>query len=303
MGEESVEPLLEGVYERLNAQGLCKVEVEGKRMRVGVVDGSGIGGQLASFLMLLGEVPTILALQRLKKKGKELPVTLRMLRQTPQRWGRGFLSLVLGDGLYPTTSFWKTCQSIGSDGVVKTDEITLSIVQDANGIFDAPQLLPGVDYITGTDAERGCRYRLWAVEALPWSNTEITLKVARVEETYLKGKRAGQTIRFWVLSQNQSLNALTLRKLAHWRWFIENNGFKALNEQVHSKHLFSHNPHAALVIAHLQLIGFMLLQAYRVYLQYWKNQLKTFFDHGALSLQLLRNRLRSSIEFIGWNTT
>lgn len=300
---KEIESLLRNAHDKVSQQGWSKREVQGRSVRIGVVDASGIGGQIAGFLMVLGKVRSFLALRGMEKAGYELPTTLSLLREATASYGEGYLSYVLGDGLYACTRFFETCREIGSCGVVKSDEASLSILQDANGIFDAPTPLPGVERVSDTDAVRGCSYKVWAVEDLLWSTTDIKLKVARVEETHLKGPRAGQITRFWVISQDPSLTAFNLRELGHWRWQIENNGFRSLNEQVHSKHIFSHNFQVAMVLAHLQLIGFLLMDAYRCHLQELRERLKNFFDHGSLSLLHLRNLLRSTIEFIGWNTS
>jgi len=39
-----------------------------------------------------------------------------------------------------------------------------------------------------------------------------------------------------------------LRELAHLRWDVENNGFKAANQTVVTKRIYSHNPHAQAVV-------------------------------------------------------
>ena len=67
------------------------------------------------------------------------------------------MALLGGDGLYACETFWRTCRRAGVKGWVKTGEEGLSIIQDANGLFDARQLPQGVEYQEGVDAGRGCR--------------------------------------------------------------------------------------------------------------------------------------------------
>lgn len=284
---------LHGVAEKIRQEGMLGVSVGGQRCRVGIVDGSSLGGQLASVLVEAGDVPTCLGLERIPKRGKELPVSLALIQS---KIPSDKLDYLLADGLYACEEFWRVCESTGVSGVVKTPEESLTILQDANGLFDAKERLEGVEFTEGTDAQRECTFRGWGVENLPWSHRERLLKVVRVEETFFKGKFAGGTHRFWVLSQDQSLSAVSLRELAHQRWFIENEGFKALNEQVHSKHLYSHDPDTAWVISLLQIIGAMLISAYHWFLSEMKESLEWLWDHGSFPMRLLRRCLWS-----GWN--
>ncbi len=251
---------------------------------------------MTSVLVEVGEVPAPICLGRIPKRGKELPVSLAVLEHAAKQEGTGFLSHVMGDGLYASESFWKSCESIGAFGIVKTDEAgSLLILQDANGIFNASPLLPGVEFVEGLDTARGCRYKIWAVADLPWSNTDRQLKVARVTETWLKGRFKGQTLTFWVISQDQTLDAVSLRELGHRRWFIENNVFRAFNEQAQTQHCFSHTSRTALVISALQMIGVVWVNAWRHALTFLKDKLKSLWDHGTFPLRRLRAKLWSTL--------
>jgi len=53
-----------------------------------------------------------------------------------------------------------------------------------------------------------------------------------------------------------------MRELAHWRWDTENDGFKALNQHVHTKHIYSHDSHASQVILLILFVVFNLLSIY-----------------------------------------
>lgn len=277
-------------------EGLLGVELQGKRLRVGVIDGTMLGGFMTSVLVEAGSVAAPITLGRIPKRGKELPMSEAMLRHMAKQEGMGFLSHTLGDGLYACESYWRSCEEAGTAGVVKTDEAgSLAILQDANGLFDAPHLLPGVEYVQALDEVRGCRYRIWAVADLPWSNTERLLKVARVTETWLKGPFKGQTLTFWVISQDQTLDAVSLRELGHLRWFIENKVFRSFNEQAQTKHRFSRNSRTALVISALQMIGVLWVNAWRHALAFLKDKLKSLWDHGTIPLRRLRAKLWSTM--------
>jgi IS4 transposase len=57
-------------------------------------------------------------------------------------------------------------------------------------------------------------------------------------DTHLAGKYKGETETYYVISTDTKLPAEAMRELAKTRWHIENETFKALNEQCHSKHAF-----------------------------------------------------------------
>jgi len=256
-----------------------------------------------SVLVELGKIAAPVCAVRYPKRGKELPASYSVLRHMAKREGKGLFDLVLFDGLYACEPLWKLCDEIGVSGLVKTSEESLNIIKDANGIFDAPRLLPEVEYVEELDLERSCSCRIWAVGELEWSNIERKLKVARVEQTFLKGARKGQKERFWVLTQDSTLDGSTLKLLAHRRWFIENNLFKAFNEQTHSKHLFNHTPAAAVNITLLQMVGRTCLEFYRTSLERSRQCIKDWWDHGTFSPKVLRTLLRSSLGQVELNTT
>ena len=54
-----------------------------------------------------------------------------------------------------------------------------------------------------------------------------------------------------------------MQELAHWRWDTENNGFKALNQRVHTKRIYSHDSHASEAILLILFLIFNLLGIYQ----------------------------------------
>jgi hypothetical protein len=259
-----------------------------------------------SVTLEVGEIPTPVSVVRCPKRGKELTASHALLGQLRRQEGRGCFDLALFDGLYANEPVWAECEALGAAAVVKVkgeEADRLLILKDARGLFDAPNRLTGVEYEEGVDEVRGCRCQVWAVAELPWSDTERTLKVVRVRERWLKGPYKGQTLEFWVISQDQQLDALALRELAHLRWFIENNGFKMLNEQAHTKHVFRRLSAGALNMSLLQMMGRTWLELYRHELQALKEKMKHLWDHGTFPLRLLRVYLWMSLGAAELDTT
>lgn len=295
MTPEALNAGLRKVAHRIRAEGNAGVTIGNKRYRVGIVDGTCIGGQQVSVLMMAGAVGSIVGAEPIEKYGKELEASFKLLGCVNRFYGYPVADICLGDGLYACTGFFKTCAAIGADGIVKTDNTGLNAIKEANEIFDSAGLLSGVDYQEGCDPQRGCAYRAWSVGDIAWMDTEIRLTVARIEETHFKGKLKGQTERFWMLSQSSRFSAVELRELGHGRWFIEANGFRCLNEQCHTKHIYSHNKKTAFLFSILNFIAFMLINSYRDWLAQWREHLKSLWDHGSFPLRLLRGCLLASV--------
>lgn len=289
---------MKGMWRSARREGLLGVEINGRRRRVGILDGSFIGGQYMSVMVEAGEIPVPVSAVRYPKRGKELVASGILLRHLAKHDGRECFDYALDDGLYANEPFFSACEEAGIQAIVKLkpeEADRLLILKDARGLFDAPKRLTGVEYAEGLDKERGCRYRVWGVAGLEWSTGGRTLKVVRVQEEWLKGPYKGQTLEFWVISQDQDLDALTLRRLAHLRWFIENNEFKALNEQAHTKHVFRRQSAGALNITLLQMMGRTWLELYRHELRRLRERMKHLWDHGSFPLRLLRSKLWTSL--------
>jgi len=70
-----------------------------------------------------------------------------------------------------------------------------------------------VEYVQGTDAERGCSYEGWAASGFHPRGFDDPLKVVRVCLRRLKGKEAGKTETFWVLTTDLTLSAEQMLKM------------------------------------------------------------------------------------------
>ena len=279
--------LLRRLWRRMRSQGHLGIDGE----HVSVIDGTSWGKQLTSVVAEIGKAPAIVATRPIPGTGNELSASLKLIHQLAAEEGH-FTDYLLGDGLYPCERFWKACDAATCWGLAKTSDYKpYAILQQARLLFDHPirGSQVGYQYLEAFDAQRACHYRLWQTTGL-WANTRRRLTVARVEETFVKGKR--QTEIFWVLCQDLAIAPKKLLDLMHARWFIENNVFKAFNDQAHSKHQFSRTAHTAEVFSHLQAIAFMALGAYRNFLERHHDRLSTLWDHGRIPLRLLQSVFR-----------
>ena len=272
---------LQQAYGLLRQQGHGRVELPGGRViRAAAVDGAMLGGRYASVVEILGAHAAILDLEPCEGRGKELPCSEQVLRRTFSRHGKGFVDIVLGDGLYVTEGMLRLCrEELGTHLLVKSTELeTLNLLKDAEAIFQSEEFAPDVEHVSGVDVERGMRYEVWAAPGFHHAGFEGELKVARVVIERLKGPRQGQTERFWIITTDLTLTAEQMRELAHLRWSIENHAFRALNAAVNSKHVWTRGKHAAEVFEALMLmmfLAFTLVLAYHAQLDtetLWKSR-------------------------------
>lgn len=253
--------MLEAVYAVGRDMGIGRCEVAGRRLRIGMIDGSCFGQFRASCFAHIGSVCLMGGLEPIEGPGKELPASERLVDRLRKRLGRRFVDLLLLDGLYVAQGFLRKClEECQVDVLIKTQEEGLNIIQDAMGIFQHyPDYAQDVEHIKGTDSLRMRSFEVYALKGFFLSGVDTPFKVAWVTEEDL---RTGQRLQFWVLTSLESLTAEDMRELAHWRWDIENNGFKSLNDLVHTKHLYAHDAHAAQAVLLILLIAGNLLQLF-----------------------------------------
>jgi hypothetical protein len=269
--------LREGVYQTYQAlrkKGQGRLELpSGRKIRAAAVDGSCWGKRYASAVEMVGKAPVILDFEPSPGEGHELATSAAVLRRVFQRFHGfegGLADIVLGDGLYITANMLKLCrQELGTHLLVKTTELeNLNILKDAEAIFNASgEMSRGVQRHQGIDAERNLSYEVWAASGFEHEGFPDPLKVARVRIRPLKGSGKEET--FWVVTTDTTLSGPDLRELAHRRWEIENHGFRALNDAMNSKHVWTRGKNSEATFEALMLMmlqSFMLVGAYHAQL-------------------------------------
>ena len=247
---------LKSIYIRASQLGKCKIDLCGRKLKVACVDGSQFGGFYGCVLQVLGEANLLLDIEPTTGKGKELPTSRILLQRAFDEYGSGFVDLFLLDGLYKDRKTINLILSKGSHVLVKTTETRLNIIKDANGLFTYWKKFPSVDYQKGFDVGRLCEYQVWSCGSFHLCGVKEDIKVAHVLEYYIKEDRHED---FWVLCSDEKLSGLQMREGGHIRWTIENNGFKALDDQTNCDHVYTHNVHTFLALMLMIFIGWNLL--------------------------------------------
>lgn len=258
-----------GIHHQMKQKGHAAMTLgSGRTVRLFVVDGTNMGGLWFSVLACVGQVYHGVDCQSSKGRGHELKTTRTLMSRACRELGSGFASHVLYDGLAADRiDFTLARKTWKSHLVVKTEDETLEIIASTKEVWEKLTKREldraGVEMITGVDVKRGVRYDVFSQGGIVWEGLKYPLKVTWVKEFHLKGKFQGQTLTFWVITTDETLEASELREMAHDRWSIENNGFKELNEQVGSKKAHIKNPKVKETLLLMWLIGMGLLKAFQ----------------------------------------
>lgn len=270
-----MEPLLGAGYAlhcRLRRQGHASATLSsGRKVRLAVEDGSCFGGHWGSVLAFSGTVPHMADMEPYEKRGKELPASRPLMIRAARRLGKAFATHLLYDGLMMCKADFRLARRLGMHLLVKTsEEKSLEIIASSKEAWTKLSQRDleraGVETARGYDAKSHVRYRIHAQAGIRWEGLQYPLRVAWVEEIHLKGKYAGETFSFWVVTTDESLTGPELREMAHNRWTIENNQFKELNFQTGSKNGYIKDPRAKEVLLRMWFLGLALLKAFRLHL-------------------------------------
>ena len=251
---------------------------EGFLHPIAIVDGTQLGKQLYSVLGIQTRWGDILLLdvEPLEKRGKELPGSECLIRRMSELGYSGMIKYLLVDALYLNERVyrWKeqgwiehfvvkytpdTVESAkGFRRMVNAFEKMVNLWEEHKGKPKALSLKHrmGFGEQRGRDERRGLRYRIYYART---NSCDRRYSMARVEEY-----RGGEKISlFYVFSTDKELDGLTLRELAHQRWYIENDGFRMLNAHIHSKRVWSKNRQVLQNLLLIQILAVGLLMLFR----------------------------------------
>ena len=245
--------------------------------KIAIVDGSWLGKRLYSvlgFVTKWGDI-FLVDVEPLSGRGKEPLGSERLLRRFHRMCSEVGIDYLVVDALYFTERFYRLyCQGVFKQLVIKytPDEEkggafrrVLERFEELVAIYEfehrsraQERLLQqmGFRYQQGYDKSSGEQYRIYIARS---NSYDRRYQIARVMEN--KAGQDGQV--FYVITTDKSLDGKQMRQLARRRWYIENDGFKTLNNHIHSKRIWTQGKVEHLNLLLIQILSFSLLMLFR----------------------------------------
>ncbi len=246
--------------------------------RIAIVDGSWIGKRLYStlgFVTKWGDI-FLVDVEPLEGRGKELIGSERLLRRFQRMCPAVGIEYLVVDALYFTERFYRlysqgvfkqlvikyTPDEEGRSGtfrrVLDRFEELVAIYENEDRSRAQHRLLDQIGFRCqqGYDKSTGKRYKIYVARS---NSYDRRFQIARVME-----KKVGEDWQsFYVITTDKSLDGEQMRQLAHRRWYIENDGFKTLNNHIHSKRHWTQGKREHLNLLLIQILAFSLLMLFR----------------------------------------
>jgi hypothetical protein len=258
----------------------------GPARRIGIIDGSHMGGHWMSAACLVGKVVLPALLQPRRSQGDEQRAGLQLIKTAKVQLGVSFPSLWLLDALYFTSTFFQLIHGFGSHLLIKLKEADYrTVTRDAANLFEH---FGGDQTDSGLDTNRLCR---WTAYQTLESFAGFPVQVVRLTEHYYK-RRTNAIVTCWIVTTDLSLSLAEIREAAHLRWRIENNLFKRLSHLSGTKRFYFKDPRPFFALLHIFAAALAALDAvihilsrtprvFKALLAGAKFTWRTFFGHLA----------------------
>lgn len=224
--------------------------------RIGILDGSFMGGHWLSALCLVGKIVFPALLQPRRSQGDELAASLTLLKRAKASLGSSFPKLWLLDALYFSSPVFQRIRSLAAHLLIKIKDSEYRVVtKDASNLFTH---FGGDKEAQGFDSLRLCR---WQARQTLSCFAGFPVQVVELTETYPK-HHGIPTVTCWILTTDLSLSLEELREAAHLRWQIENNLFKRLSHLSGTKRFYFKDPRPFFNLLHIFAAAVTALDAF-----------------------------------------
>jgi len=226
----------------------------GRLRRLGVLDGSYMGGHWQVTLCLPGKIAYPVMLRGYRKRGKELEAARELMRDAPGVLGKARPELWLLDALYFNTATIEIAREQQAHVLFKFKKTDLrTVTKDAQNLFEH---YGGDEEQSGFDTERLCRW--WVRKTEEKFHSEYPVQVVELVERYVKRKQNRNT-RCWIVSTDLELSLEEIREAAHQRWQVENNVFKRISHLSGTKRFYFRDPKRFFTLLHILYAGMAML--------------------------------------------
>lgn len=232
-------------------------------------------------VLLCKNFPLLLDLELQRPGEDEVAAATRLLKRIFLDYPRAF-DVVIADGLYARTPFFKTVASHGKHVIAVLKDGRRDLLQDAMGIFSRQQ--PVV--FQQKTVTRQC----WDIDGLTsWTSFGREVRVVRsLETTTVRRKRTGEKEErvsewIWVTTlPKEMVPTKTFIEIGHGRWDIENKAFNELTTYWHADHVYKHT------VGAIEAFWLITMLAYNLFHAFITLNLKPVIRHGYTKLGLSR---------------
>lgn len=262
----------------------------GRSHRIGIIDGSYMGGHWISCLTLAGKINHPVLFEPYSKRGKELPATHTLLKRIPQVLGASQPKLYLMDSLYFNEKIFKCiAHELNAYLIIKSRNPEFrDVLKEANLLMG---ITPDI-FKEGYDGNRMCRYRIWETE-LEFASCPI--QIIKVQEYYPKKMKEEANTEFFAVCTDMTMTAEEIRLAAHLRWEIENNVFKRLNEHCGTKNVRTSSAYVFMNWIRLTCFGLALFQLIEYMLKEDAEAFKKFLEGRKATWKNIRSVLYETL--------
>ena len=277
-----------------NRLGLLEKALEpgGPPRRIGIIDGSVMGGHHHVTFSLHGSINYPVLIEDQQKRGKELPVALELIEEAHARLGECFPDLILADSLYFNTSTFKKVRSKGAHILIKGSNPEFrTVLKDAQFLFEH-DVVEGVETDSGFDYMRFCQ---WSMKKTSGEFAGYPIQIAHLVESYPK-RTKNALAESWIVSTDLSLSSSSLREAAHLRWHIENNVYKRISKLAGTKRFYFKDPRRFYSMLRLLFAALTAFDASICIMRNSEREFKRFIDGAKVTWEHIFSRLADQLE-------
>lgn len=228
---QQLKQFLLGFLQRFERRDLLRkrLSAKGRLRRLGILDGSYMGGHWLVTLCLAGKIDYPVMVERYHNRGEEQQTARKLMQVAAKVLGKLRPELWLLDALYFNTNTIAIARGLHSHVLFKfKDADYRNVTADASNLF---QYFGGDEELSGWDCQRGCR---WKLRKTLDRFASYPVQVVELTETYPKRKR-NRTVISWIVTTDLQLSLEEVREAAHQRWQIENGIFKRISHLAGTK--------------------------------------------------------------------
>jgi len=253
--QKEVEAFLLSFLPRFEAHDLLRkcLSPGGRPRRLGILDGTYMGGHWLVTLCLAGSISYPVVIRRCVKQGEELEVARKLMREAPSLLGGLRPELWLVDALYFNEATIRIAREQGAHILFKFKEADYrEVTKDAQNLFEH---FGGDEEEDGWDNERQCR---WKARKTLDAFGGYAVQVVELSEYYPKRKRDRHS-HCWIVTTDLELPLEEVREAAHQRWQIENRVFKRISHLSGTKRFYFRDHRQFFNLLHLFLAAVAVL--------------------------------------------